>query len=558
MEEYSEMNGQNDEQNTGGEFGGSYYQHNAMPREKNSGQNSCAGYILVGILCLLVGIAVGSCTTTLAISGIKEAAESILPGEDNGSGDNDDSGFSFEWHFGGKKPENNRPAKDEEYQEPEKKQYTGREMPVLDGQVPLISDTVNPAPDIVEQTFEGVVGVNSYEKVKDKDELEGYGSGFVISSEGYIVTNAHVIKGASKVTVTLPDNDKQEIDAEVVGYDSTMDIAVLYIRKDGLKPLALGSAENVRVGDFTIAIGNPSGSELAGTATFGIISATSRNVNIDGRENEYLQTDAAINPGNSGGALVNTRGELIGINAMLYSQTGSFSGYGFAIPTSIMNKVVADLKQYGTVQRALIGIQGQDVKNYVDAKKDKGEDVDLGTMEGIYVAKVSEESAAEEAGMKEGDVITAIDGKPVGKMAELQEVLAKKRPGDKVTVTYLRDKKKATKTLTLKNEKGNTQVVKKADLDVLGGNFRAVTDAQKEQMNIGYGLEVLKVNAGKLKNAGITKGFIIQRVNDSAVKTIEDLQNAVKEASTSKDPVLYIQGVYPTGKKAYFAVPLED
>ena len=274
--------------------------------------------------------------------------------------------------------------------------------------------------------------------------------------------------------------------------------------------------------------------------------------------NGYYAFGKELCNGNSGGALVNTRGELIGINAMLYSQTGSFSGYGFAIPTSIMNKVVADLKQYGTVQRALIGIQGQDVKNYVDAKKDKGEDVDLGTMEGIYVAKVSEESAAEEAGMKEGDVITAIDGKPVGKMAELQEVLAKKRPGDKVSVTYLRDKKKATKTLTLKNEKGNTQVVKKADLDVLGGNFRAVTDAQKEQLNIGYGLEVLKVNAGKLKNAGITKGFIIQRVNDSAVKTIEDLQNAVKEASTSKDPVLYIQGVYPTGKKAYFAVPLED
>lgn len=164
MEEYSEMNGQNDEQNTGGEFGGSYYQHNAMPREKKSGQNSCAGYILVGILCLLVGIAVGSCTTTLAISGIKEAAESVLPGEDKGSGDNDDGGFSFEWHFGEKKPENNRPAKDEEYEEPEKKQYTGREMPVLDGQVPIISDTVNPAPDIVEQTFEGVVGVNSYER----------------------------------------------------------------------------------------------------------------------------------------------------------------------------------------------------------------------------------------------------------------------------------------------------------------------------------------------------------------------------------------------------------
>lgn len=302
-------------------------------------------------------------------------------------------------------------------------------------------------------------------------------------------------------------------------------------------------------------MGNPF--NLTNTVTAGIVSAKGRSLYQNGVES-FIQTDAAINPGNSGGALVNTRGELIGINAMLYSQTGSFSGYGFAIPTSIMNKVVDDLKKYGTVQRAVIGIQGSDVKNYVDAQKDQGKDVDLGTMEGIYVAKVIEESAAEEAGLKEGDVITAIDGKEVNKMADLQECLAKKRPGDKVSISYLRNKKKATKTVTLKNEQGNTQVVKKADLDVLGGNFRAITDNQKQQFNIGYGLEVIKVNAGKLKNAGITKGFIIQRVNDSAIKTIDDLQNVVKEASTSKDPVLYIQGVYPTGKKAYFAVPLED
>ena len=382
---------------------------------------------------------------------------------------------------------------------------------------------------------------------------EATGSGVIISSDGYIVTNNHVVEGADELTVTL--NDNREFSARIIGTDKSTDLALIKVNAKDLPTLPIANSDNVKVGEWVIAVGNPFG--LNNTVTAGIISAKARSLGANGVES-FIQTDAAINAGNSGGALVNTQGELVGINAMLYSQTGSFSGYGFAIPTSIMNKVVADLKQYGTVQRALIGIQGQDVKNYVDAKKDKGEDVDLGTMEGIYVAKVSEESAAEEAGMKEGDVITAIDGKPVGKMAELQEVLAKKRPGDKVTVTYLRDKKKATKTLTLKNEKGNTQVVKKADLDVLGGNFRAVTDAQKEQMNIGYGLEVLKVNAGKLKNAGITKGFIIQRVNDSAVKTIEDLQNAVKEASTSKDPVLYIQGVYPTGKKAYFAVPLED
>lgn len=384
-------------------------------------------------------------------------------------------------------------------------------------------------------------------------KLQGSGSGVIISADGYIVTNNHVVADADELTVTL--NDNKEYSARIIGTDKASDLALIKIDGKNLPAITIANSDDIKVGEWVLAVGNPF--NLTNTVTAGIVSAKARSLYQNGVES-FIQTDAAINPGNSGGALVNTRGELIGINAMLYSQTGSFSGYGFAIPTSIMNKVVADLKQYGTVQRALIGIQGQDVKNYVDAKKDKGEDIDLGTMEGIYVAKVTEESAAEEAGMKEGDVITAIDGKPVNKMAELQEVLAKKRPGDKVTVTYLRDKKKATKTVTLKNEKGNTQVVKKADLDVLGGNFRAITNAQKEQLNIGYGLEVLKVNSGRLKTAGITKGFIIQRVNDNAVKTIDDLQNAVKEASTSKDPVLYIQGVYPTGKKAYFAVPLED
>lgn len=382
---------------------------------------------------------------------------------------------------------------------------------------------------------------------------QGSGSGVIISADGYIVTNNHVVADADELTVTL--NDNKEYSARIIGTDKASDLALIKIDGKNLPAITIANSDDIKVGEWVLAVGNPF--NLTNTVTAGIVSAKARSLYQNGVES-FIQTDAAINPGNSGGALVNTRGELIGINAMLYSQTGSFSGYGFAIPTSIMNKVVADLKQYGTVQRALIGIQGQDVKNYVDAKKDKGEDIDLGTMEGIYVAKVTEESAAEEAGMKEGDVITAIDGKPVNKMAELQEVLAKKRPGDKVTVTYLRDKKKATKTVTLKNEKGNTQVVKKADLDVLGGNFRAITNAQKEQLNIGYGLEVLKVNSGRLKTAGITKGFIIQRVNDNAVKTIDDLQNAVKEASTSKDPVLYIQGVYPTGKKDYFAVPLED
>lgn len=382
---------------------------------------------------------------------------------------------------------------------------------------------------------------------------QGSGSGVIISNDGYIVTNNHVVADADELTVTL--NDNKEYSARIIGTDKTTDLALIKIDGKNLPAITIANSENIKVGEWVLAVGNPF--NLTNTVTAGIVSAKGRSLYQNGVES-FIQTDAAINPGNSGGALVNTRGELIGINAMLYSQTGSFSGYGFAIPTSIMNKVVDDLKKYGTVQRAVIGIQGSDAKNYVDAQKDQGKDIDLGTMEGIYVAKVTEESAAEEAGLKEGDVITAIDGKEVNKMADLQECLAKKRPGDKVSISYLRDKKKSTKTVTLKNEQGNTQVVKKADLDVLGGNFRAITDNQKQQFNIGYGLEVLKVNAGKLKNAGITKGFIIQRVNDSAIKTIDDLQNVVKEASTSKDPVLYIQGIYPTGKKAYFAVPLED
>ncbi len=382
---------------------------------------------------------------------------------------------------------------------------------------------------------------------------QGSGSGVIISTDGYIVTNNHVVADADELTVTL--NDNKEYSARIVGTDKTTDLALIKIDGKNLPAITIANSEDIKVGEWVLAVGNPF--NLTNTVTAGIVSAKGRSLYQNGVES-FIQTDAAINPGNSGGALVNTRGELIGINAMLYSQTGSFSGYGFAIPTSIMNKVVDDLKKYGTVQRAVIGIEGQDVKNYVDAQKDQGKDVDLGTMDGIYVAKVAEESSAEEIGLKAGDVITAIDGKTVNKMADLQEYLAQKRPGEKVSITFLRDKKKSTKSVTLKNEQGNTQVMKKADLDILGGNFRAITDQQKQQLNIGYGLEVLKVNNGKLKDAGITKGFIIQRVNDNTIKSIEDLQNVVKEASTSKDPVLYIQGIFPTGKKAYAAVPLED
>ena len=416
----------------------------------------------------------------------------------------------------------------------------------------------DPFEDFFSDPFGGFFGRGQGNNGKHQRQVQtpkraAAGSGVIISADGYIVTNNHVVDGADELTVSLTDN--KEYSARVIGADKTTDLALIKIDGKNLPAIVIANSDNVKVGEWVLAVGNPLG--FNNTVTAGIISAKARTLGANGVES-FIQTDAAINQGNSGGALVNTRGELIGINAMLASPTGSNIGYGFAIPTTIMNKVVEDLKQYGNVQRAIIGIQGTDVKNYVDAEKEKDKEVDLGTMEGIYIAKVVEDGAAEAAGLKEGDVITAVDGQKVTKFGELQGIIAKKRPGDQVKITYMRNKKSNTVTATLKNEQGNTKVVKNADLDVLGGTFRAITDAQKEQLNIGYGLEVVKIAGGKLKDAGVPKGFIIQKVNDESIKSVEDLQDAVKEASTSKEPVLYIQGIYPTGKKGYFAVPLQN
>lgn len=400
--------------------------------------------------------------------------------------------------------------------------------------------------------FFGNPGGTTKRKVQTP-KREGAGSGVIISADGYIVTNNHVVEGADELTVTL--NDNREFSARIVGTDKTTDLALIKVDAKDLPTLPIGDSNKLKVGEWVLAVGNPF--NLNSTVTAGIVSAKARTIGANGVES-FIQTDAAINAGNSGGALVNTQGELVGINAMLVSPTQSYTGYGFAIPTTIMNKVVADLKQYGTVQRAMIGIQGINANDYYDKMKEEGKEVDLGTMEGIYIDNVEDGSAGAEAGLQKGDVITAVDGKKLKKMAELQEYLANKRPGDKITITYLRNKKSKTATLTLKNQQGNTDVVKHADLDVLGGNFREINDSEKRQLNINNGLVVMRINNGALKDAGINKGLIIQKVNDIPMTTISDLQKAVREASTSKEPVLYIQGIYPTGKKAYFAVPLQN
>lgn len=376
------------------------------------------------------------------------------------------------------------------------------------------------------------------------------GSGVIISADGYIVTNNHVVDGADELTVTLNENSK-EYSARIIGADKTTDLALIKIDAKNLPAIAIANSDDVKVGEWVLAVGNPLG--LNNTVTAGIVSAKARQMGEG--VTSMIQTDAAINQGNSGGALVNTNGALIGINAMLASPTGSNIGYGFAIPTAIMNKVVDDIKKYGAVQRAMIGIKGGDVSNKVDADKEQGKEVDYGTMEGIYIGEVVEGGAAQAGGLQKEDVIISIDGKKIKKFGELQGVMAQKRPGDKVKVIYLRNKKEHTTTLTLKNEQGNTKVVKNADIDILGIDVRPITDSQKKQLEISYGLEVLKVNGGKMKEAGVPKGFIIQVVNDQPMRSFDDLQQAVKDA---KEQMLIIRGLYPTGKRGGFVVYLQN
>ena len=377
---------------------------------------------------------------------------------------------------------------------------------------------------------------------------EATGSGVIISPDGYIVTNNHVVNGADELTVTL--NDNREYSARIIGTDPNTDLALIKVNGKNLPTLPIGDSDNLKVGEWVLAVGNPY--NLSSTVTAGIVSAKARSMGGEGSNgpqiSSFIQTDAAINPGNSGGALVNAKGELVGINAMLYSQTGSYSGYGFAIPTTIMVKV----------QRAVLGIRGGDVLNYINAQKDEKKDVDLGTNEGVYVAEVTEGSSASAAGIVKGDVITEADGKKITKMSELQELLSKKRPGEKVTLTYLHNKSKHSKTVTLKNAQGNTKVIKTADLDVLGASFRPVTEQQKKEFDLTFGLEVTKVEKGAIKSGGIEQGFIMLYANDTPLKSLSDLQELVKSASTSQDPVLIIKGIWPSGKRDYKVVKVSE
>ncbi len=383
------------------------------------------------------------------------------------------------------------------------------------------------------------------------------GSGVIISTDGYIVTNNHVVKDADDITVTL--NDNREFTARVIGTDPSTDLALIKIDANDLHAITIGDSDALKVGEWVLAIGNPF--NLTSTVTAGIVSAKARNMgaNRNGIES-FIQTDAAINQGNSGGALVNARGELVGINAMLYSQTGSFTGYGFAIPVSIMKKVVSDLKTYGTVQRAMLGVSGMDLHNYIESQRQKDEKYshDFGTNDGVYVAEVTEDGAAAAAGIKEGDVITSVDGKKITKMSELQEATMKYNPGDKAVVGFIRDKKERTVNVTFRNAKGTTNVVKSQKMDILGAEFKELTESQKKSLNLTYGLQVSKLSAGRLKEAGVPENFIILKVNNQNMKSVSDLESVFKTAQSSAEQTLWIWGKTPAGNAKSFAIYLGD
>ena len=356
------------------------------------------------------------------------------------------------------------------------------------------------------------------------------GSGVIISEDGYIVTNNHVIDRADQIQVVL--NDKREYTATLVGTDPNTDIALLKIEETGLPVILMGNSDDLRVGEWVLAVGNPF--NLTSTVTAGIVSAKARNINILNAEmkiESFIQTDAAVNPGNSGGALVNTRGELVGINTAIASQTGSYSGYSFAVPTSIVQKVVSDIRQYGVVQRAILGVQMREITSELQKEKK------LSTLQGAYVERVVPDGAAEKAGIKSGDVIT------------------------RVSVTLLRDGKTMTVQATLTNRDGGTGVISAEDkASVLGATFSELTDQQKERLGINYGLQIKSLKAGKLKSAGVPSDFIILKVNNRSVRTEEDLDDIVRRANSASehDRVLFITGCTPQGRVRYYAVNLAE
>jgi len=369
---------------------------------------------------------------------------------------------------------------------------------------------------------------------------QGFGSGVIISSDGFIITNNHVIEDAQNIKVIL--NDKREFEAKLIGADPSTDIALLKVDAKDLQYLIYGNSNDLKLGEWVLAVGNPF--NLTSTVTAGIVSARSRNLGINEDQlsvESFIQTDAVVNSGNSGGALVNQQGNLVGINTAIYSRTGSYTGYSFAVPVSIVGKVVEDLKKYGEVQRALLGV------NIGDVNAEIAKELKLEKVEGVYVGGVPENGAAREAGIKEKDVIIQVEGEPTKNTAELQEKISQYRPGDAVKVVVIRDNEKKQFTVTLRNKHGDTEIVRDNN-STLGAEFVVVGEKEKEKLDINSGIKVIKLDNGKLKTSGIKEGFIITNVNKKPIYEVKDFKREVENAKGG----ILVEGIYPNGEQAFF------
>jgi len=379
------------------------------------------------------------------------------------------------------------------------------------------------------------------------------GSGVIVSNDGYIVTNNHVVENSSTITIVL--DDKRSYEAKTIGTDPNSDLALLKIEESGLPFLPIGNSDKLRLGEWVLAIGTPY--ELTNTVTAGIVSAKARNIGLiqsrggTGIES-FIQTDAAVNPGNSGGALVNLKGELVGINTAIATNSGAFSGYSFAVPVSIVKKVLEDLKKYGEVQRAFLGVDIQDVDSEL-AKKE-----DLASIAGVFVRGVNDRSAAKAAGIEKGDVISQINGVGVNSASELIGQVARYRPGDKIKVSYIRDGKTSTVSVVLKSKSGDTKLAstdtKSVRVAQLGATLKSLNEQEKGEFGVVNGVKVMKLETNSvLSENGVEEGFIITSVDKKAVATPADV---IKIISKIKNAGVLIEGLTPEGKKAYFAIGL--
>jgi len=379
--------------------------------------------------------------------------------------------------------------------------------------------------------------------------VSGVGSGVIISSDGYVVTNNHVINQAEHIVVTL--DDKREYEAKLIGKDTNTDLALLKIEANNLQYLTFGDSDVLQIGEWVLAVGNPF--NLNSTVTAGIVSAKARNINILGGGNSiesFIQTDAAVNQGNSGGALVNQNGQLVGINTAIASETGYYTGYSFAIPSKIAKKVVEDFILYGEIQRAYIGISA------IEITAQFAREANIKDVKGLYVARVEPNSGADDAGIKQGDILLAINNEEVNSSSRLLEIISKYRPGDKLNLTIKTNNKARNVTITLKDNTGSTKTHaadgSKSSYSTMGATFELVAQSELQKLKINNGVKITKLDSGKLQQAGIQQGFIITQIDGTPIRTIADVKNALNK----KTDGILIEGIYPNGMKAYYGFGL--